>query len=103
MKKTKGPVAENTGEYFLVLGGVPVEEISNCITWAFGPYMKFLLDRPVEELRLEWNKRHSDIFEIMPYDSIVMALVCIGKAFSETELTHGRAKKPKTILDFKDG
>lgn len=73
------PYDENSGEYWLVVAGVPPTRIEDCLEWAFG---KLDPEDDARELLAKWNKRHSDIFYINQGDSVMMALLCIGKAFA---------------------
>ena len=104
----------NTVEYYLALGGVPTGRFKECIDWAFGG---IFYNDTMQSLLNSWQKRHSDIFYIdnksmgqidfnrlteqnwSKEPLLVKFFVCVGKAYSLTEMGQGDARKFQKHLD----
>lgn len=64
--------------FSLFLGGVPIEEIDNCLLWAFGERFSILPLRQIDE---RWNELHGDLFLLAGCDLMDESLRRIGKAY----------------------
>lgn len=62
----------------LILADNGVEDVENCLAWAFGENFRQLQQSELDD---KWRERHSDLFEIAGYDCIVESTKKIAEAW----------------------
>jgi hypothetical protein len=64
--------------YILARAGVPEDDLSACMQWAFGESWETI---PMRLLGKKWNERHGDLFVLNGCDSVVEAFSRIGRVY----------------------